>query len=275
MEQRIDIFVTPHEQSELRGLPRYGGRCRNQCGMTILLLAACLLSACASTVDKLQNVGKQPPETPLADPTRKADYEPLSWPMPEGVQQAHTTNSLWQPGARAFFRDQRAARVGDILHIVVNINDQILTDNESQGSRQTTDSASFPALGGVQAKVAHLFSSAGQASNYLDTTSARDNKSTGKITRQDQIQTEVSAMIKQVLPNGNFVIEGSQEILMNYEIRMVGIKGVVRPQDLGPDDKIDSSLVADARITYSGRGQMMDMQQARWGSQVVDILSPF
>jgi len=272
MSPRTDIFVTPHL---LRGLPQRG-RCRNKCGMTILFLSVLLLSACASTVSKLQNVGKQPPYTPVADPVRKPDYEPLSVPLPETPKPSQQyVNSLWQPGARAFFRDQRAARVGDILKVNVRINDQILTDNESEGKRQTTDNAAFPALGGVQKKVAHLFSGSGKPTDFLDTTSSHDSKSTGKITRQDQIQTEVSALVTQVLPNGNFVIEGSQEILMNYEIRQVGIRGVVRPQDISSDNMVDSTQVADARITYSGRGQLMDMQQPRWGSQVADILSPF
>lgn len=250
---------------------------RNKFGMTIFAgMAVFCLSGCADTVAKLQQVGKQPPETPVANPVRKPDYEPLSWPLPEMPQpKAQYVNSLWQPGARAFFRDQRAARVGDILKVTVKINDQILTDNESEGKRQSADSLAAPHVFGMEKKIFHTPSRDGVGATALSISGNRDTKSTGKITRQDQIQTEVSALVTQVLPNGNFVIEGSQEILMNYEIREVGIKGVVRPQDISSDNTVDSTQVAQARITYSGRGQLMDMQQPRWGSQVVDILSPF
>src|SRR5579885_1798740 len=187
--------------------------------MSGVALAALLLAGCADTVTRLQQVGKQPPYTPLSDPTRKADYEPLTVPLPESAPpQPKYVNSLWQPGARAFFRDQRAARVGDILRVAVRINDQIQSQNSSQGQRQSADVSNFPSLAGVQKKTAHILSGGGNPSSFINTSGDRNTKSTGNITRLDQIQTEVSALITQVLPNGNFVIDGSQEILMNYEI---------------------------------------------------------
>jgi len=233
-------------------------------------------AGCADTLNKLEGVGKAPPHDAVKDPTREPGYEPISWPLPEQKAPSQQyANSLWQPGSRSFFRDQRASRAGDILKVTIKINDKILSDNESEGKRQTTDTASFPELGGVQKKVAHLFSGSGQPGAFIDTAGLHDTKSTGKITRQDQIQTQVAAMVTQVLPNGNFVIEGKEEILMNYEMREISIKGVVRPSDITPDNTVDSSQVAQARITYGGHGQLMDMQQPRWGDQVLDIVSPF
>ncbi len=111
--------------------------------------------------------------------------------------------------------------------------------------------------------------------SLLDASGNSQTNSTGTINRKETINTQVAALITQVLPNGNLAIEGSQEILVNYEIRQVGVKGVVRPQDINSDNTVDSSQVAEARITYSGRGQISDIEQPRWGQQVLDAISPF
>src|SRR5579885_1825950 len=184
-----------------------------------LWLSATTLAGCGGMLERLDHLNNQPPMAPLVNPQEKTEYKPMTWPMPENPPPAKQyANSLWQPGARAFFRDGRAARVGDILRVAVRINDQIQSQNSSQGQRQSADVSNFPSLAGVQKKTAHILSGGGNPSSFINTSGDRNTKSTGNITRLDQIQTEVSALITQVLPNGNFVIDGSQEILMNYEI---------------------------------------------------------
>lgn len=246
--------------------------------LTLLLLASSALSGCERTLTKLENVGEPPKMSAIANPNAKPDYEPLTWPMPESAPPTRQyANTLWQPGSRAFFRDQRAARVGDIVKVTISINDQAVVNNETEGKRQATDKATMTQLFGVQQKLLNLLPNqkAGDPSSIIDTSGNMGNKGTGTIRRKDQIQTQVAALVTQVLPNGNLVIEGKQEIRINFEVREVSIKGVVRPQDILADNTIDSTQIAEARIVYGGRGQMTEMQQPRWGEQVLETVSPF
>lgn len=246
---------------------------------TILLLgvSAIALSACASTIEKIERTGKQPPMTKVENPQTKADYTPLSWPLPDPEGSSiRTANSLWQPGSRAFFRDQRAARVGDILRINIEINDQAQLDNKTNRGRNSTENVAAPTLFGFEKKLKYLSPGNPEPSlPMFDLSSDTNTTSDGKIDRKERIRTQVAALVTQVLPNGNLVIEGTQEILVNYEIREVAVKGVIRPQDINSDNTIESTQIAQARITYSGRGQISDVQQPRWGQQLIEVLSPF
>lgn len=240
------------------------------------LSLALVLSACSGTLDKIEQVGKQPPMSTIQNPTVQPDYEPLTWPLPEtpppSVKHA---NSLWQPGARAFFRDQRAARVGDILRVKIKIQDKAELKNETQRKRDSSDSLETPKVFGLQGKMMKWLPGFQDTDNPLSVTSGTDSKGTGDIKREERIETEVAALVTQTLPNGNLVISGKQEMRINYEIREVSVSGVVRPEDINSDNTIDSTQIAEARIIYGGRGQLMDVQQPRWGSQVIDAVSPF
>lgn len=246
--------------------------------LTLCLLTATSLSlgGCASTIDKLDRVGNQPPLTRVENPQTRPDYKPLSWPLPdpEAPGQQHA-NSLWQPGARAFFRDQRASRVGDILRVNIEINDQAKLDNKTDRSRGSTENVAAPSVYGMEKKLGLLTPGTPNPANLFNIASNTNTNGIGKIDRKEKIRTQVAALVTQVLPNGNLVIEGTQEILVNYEIREVSVNGVIRPQDITSDNSIDSTQVAQARITYSGRGQISDVQQPRYGQQIIDILSPF
>lgn len=244
--------------------------------MTALLATALCLSGCADTVSRLSNVGKKPPMSQVNNPQAQNDYQPLSWPLPDPEPQiARTANSLWQPGARAFFRDQRAARVGDILRVNVAISDQAKLDNKTDRQRDSRESLVAPKVMGWEKQFGRLAPGSVDPANMLDLTGTSQTNGNGKIDRKETINTQVAALVTQVLPNGNLVIEGTQEILVNYEIREVSVKGVIRPQDINSDNTIDSSQIAQARITYAGRGQISDIEQPRWGQQVIDILAPF
>ncbi len=231
------------------------------------------LSACAGTIERLEQVGKQPPMSEIANPHTKPNYQPMSWPMPNPEPPApQYANSLWQPGGRAFFRDQRAARVGDILRVRVEINDKAEVDNETKRDRGASENVDAPFLfGGLRGRL--LPGAAEDPLFSLESGSNSDGK--GEMKREEKINTQVAALVTQVLPNGNMVIDGSQEIRVNYEVRELSVKGVIRPEDIGADNTIDASQIAEARINYGGRGQITELQQPRYGSQIVDILSPF
>lgn len=241
-------------------------------------LSVLLLTACGSTINKLENVGSKPPLSQVSNPQTNPHYQPVTWPMPEPEPSTtRTANSLWQPGSRTFFRDQRAGRVGDILRVNILINDQAKLDNKTDRSRTAAESAGIPSLYGLQGRINNLipFEKGMDVNNVLEMNGDSSTNGVGKIDRKERIRTQVAALITQVLPNGNLVIDGSQEILVNFEIREVSVSGVIRPEDINSDNTIESTQIAQARITYSGRGQITDVQQPRWGQQVIDVISPF
>ncbi len=243
-----------------------------------VLLASSLLAGCSGTLDKLDRINKPQEVSKVENPTEKPEYKPMSWPMPENAPpQKQYANSLWQPGARAFFRDGRAARVGDILKVNVKINDKLQFTNQTQGKRTTADSASAGGgdLGLTDQILGVVPPLKGSASSLVGITGNLDVKGTGTVNRQDVVTTQVAAIVTQMLPNGNMVIDGKQEMLMNQDVREVAVQGVVRPQDINSDNTIDSTQIAEARITYTGRGQLNDTQKPRWGGQVIDAISPF
>jgi flagellar L-ring protein precursor FlgH len=252
---------------------RAGGTILN---ILCLLSVIVFLTGCASTLDKLEQVGHEPPLTKTENPQARPDYKPMSWPLPEPIPPTRQhANSLWQPGARAFFRDYRAARVGDILKVRIQINDRAQVDNETERRRDTEERLNAPSFFGFESEADNILPGTPDTNNLASIRGRTLNRGIGGITRQERITTDVPAVITQVLPNGNFVISGSQEIRVNFEIREVGISGIIRPEDIDSSNTIQSTQVAEARIVYGGRGQLNDIQQPRWGNQVIDILSPF
>ena len=223
-------------------------------------------------LDRLRNIGEEPKLSAINDPTAKPGYKPVQMPMPEPQPATYNPNSLWRTGSRAFFKDQRAHQVGDILTVTVNITDQAQIANQTQRSRANTeDSAVNNFFGAPTLPLLNLT----LPGTLLNAQSTASSDGQGSINRQETLQTNIAAVVTQVLPNGNLVVEGKQEIRVNTEIRELIVGGIVRPEDIQSDNLIESSKIAEARIAYGGRGQISDVQQPRYGQQVFDVLLPF
>ncbi|MER2520196.1 MAG: flagellar basal body L-ring protein FlgH [Bdellovibrionales bacterium] len=246
----------------------------NNSRVLALVASLALLSAC-NAYDRVTEIGSAPKLASIDDPTRSPGYVPVKMPMPPPSLDERMPNSLWHTGARAFFNDHRATKVGDILTVVVSINDQAQLQNETKRSRDNSDTASASSLLGFESRLKNWFPKEINPGSLLDTGSTTSNEGKGSIARQEQIDLRVAATIVQVLPNNNFVIQGKQQISVNFDMRELRIRGVIRPQDVASDNTINYDKIAEARIEYGGRGTITDVQQPRYGSQLFDILMPF
>ncbi len=232
------------------------------------------LTACGS-IDRLSQIGQAPPLSAIESPVEKPGYRPVRLPMPQPVAYVHQPNSLWRSGARAFFKDQRARRVGDILTVNVKIDDKAEVENTTSRSRTNNEDLGINALGGAVSNLAKILPKGAPFPDVVDLDSNTNSQGTGSVDRNEDIETTVAAVVTQVLPNGNLVIEGKQEVRVNFEIRELVVAGIVRPEDISNSNTIDSSQIAEARISYGGRGQITDVQQPRYGQQFLDIVLPF
>lgn len=278
----------------------------------ILILAAVGASGCDIMTERLDNVGRLPEltkpkvyEDPAFDP-KKAQIEAaakLAYPgyQPDGQPQlgeagynhpggvpnhppgwaegqnlaysdneVQAANSIWHPNSRSFFKSRKA---GDVLSVVVSVQDQAQINNNTQKSRQSGSKMGMPSLFGLERAVNEAIP--GAAGSLIDLNSKTSSAGGGKINRQEVISTTVAATVTRVLPSGNLMIRGSQEVRVNFEVREIIIEGIVRPEDIANNNTVQLSQVAEARVSYGGRGQIFEYQQDPYGKQVIDIIAPF
>ncbi|HEY8191839.1 MAG TPA: flagellar basal body L-ring protein FlgH [Alphaproteobacteria bacterium] len=240
----------------------------------LALLSACALTGCGAG-ERLANVGKAPELAKIENPQLAANYAPVSMPMPAPKTSIRQPNSLWDSNRQAFFKDQRADDVGDILTVMIEIQDKAELDNETERTRESGESAGLDNFLGLESGLNGVLPQAVDPANLIGMDSDSSHKGSGTIDREEKIDVKLAALITQVLPNGNFVIHGSQEVRVNYEKRILNVDGVIRPQDVSIDNTVNYEQIAEARISYGGQGQITDVQQPRYGQQVYDILMPF
>jgi flagellar L-ring protein precursor FlgH len=230
-----------------------------------------LLSGCG-TLQRISEIGGAPSMTPITNPTEAQGYRPVSMPMPPPLPPPLGSDSLWRPGSRAFFMDQRATHVGDLITVVVAMNDAANFKNVTGTNRDSAENFGMPHLFGLENAMKRVPMDPTQ---LIAINSANNNAGTGQIQRNETVTLRLAGVVTQVLPNGNFVVTASQEFRVNSELRVLQVSGIVRPQDIASDNTIQHDRMAEARISYGGRGQLTELQTPRWGQQAMDILLPF
>lgn len=240
----------------------------------ILLALALGISACG-TADRISRIGQAPAMSPIENPIAHKSYEPITLPMPHPERVEHQPNSLWRSGAKNFFDDQRAGRIGDIITVQIDISDSAAMDNTTQRARSGSEDSSLTNLLGIEDSLANILPEAVSPSSLSNFGSNSTTSGSGTVDRSESVSLTVAAIITQRLPNGNLVIQGRQEVRVNFEVRELLVSGVVRPEDISHANTIQHTQIAEARISYGGRGQITDMQQPRYGQQLYDIIFPF
>ncbi|MEE2526190.1 flagellar basal body L-ring protein FlgH [Hyphobacterium sp. HN65] len=185
------------------------------------------------------------------------------------------TNSLWTAGRQTFFGDPRAANPGDILTVNINIADSANVQNSTNRARTSAEDSDLTNFLGGEAALSSFFNDAIDPTSIASFGSSGSHTGSGAVTRAETINLSIAAVVTDRMPNGNLAIAGRQEVRINNEIRELLVSGVVRPQDIASDNTIRHTQIAEARISYGGRGHISDVQRPRMGQEVFDILWPF
>lgn len=241
-------------------------------GPSLAGLALVLALSGCDTLSRLSEVGRPPALAPTEDPTRAPGWHPITMPMPAPQPVPSEVESLWRPGSRAFFKDQRAARVGDLVTVLVRMNDQATLKNATTATRNSAEAMGVPNLFGLENVLTHVPM---DPSKLVTTNSSNSNVGAGQVQRSESVTIRLAGVVTQVLPNGNLVVMAHQQFRADSELRDLRVSGVIRPEDIASDNTIQSDRMAEARIAYGGRGTLTDLQQPRAGQQFMDIVLPF
>ncbi|WP_300515705.1 flagellar basal body L-ring protein FlgH [Aliiroseovarius sp.] len=229
----------------------------------------------ASACGRLENVGKAPAMTPVEGGTEYAAMNRAGLPVDTEGQRPVDRASLWSGGRQSLLGDRRAQASGDILTVVIEINDQAEFSNDSARSRSGTETMGVPHLFGIPQTVDQVLPTGATMGSAVETTSNSASSGSGSTKRNEKLTLRVAATVIGTLPNGVLQIQGTQEVRVNFELRELIVTGFVRPEDISRQNEIPYDKIASARISYGGRGQITDVQQPRYGQQVADIILPF
>lgn len=234
------------------------------------------LSACASAKDALrgpqlspmskQAVAASQTATPAVVASMSRPTPPLGMASP---------NSLWRPGARTFFNDQRANKVGDIMTVLISIDDSAKLSNSTDSSRTNSTNGGVPNFFGLEQTLGKIFPAGYDPAHMITQSGSTTSAGQGAITRQEQINLTIAAVVTAIMPNGNLVIEGKQEVKTNNELRELTVGGIVRPEDVSSTNTIKQTQIAEARIYYGGRGDVSRVNKTPAGQALAEQFSPF
>jgi len=256
--------------------------------LALIAATALSLSACAAT-DRLSQVGRTPDMTPIdnAAATMGVPYSAGR----AGLEQSRTIaelqalaaahnrannpNSLWRAGSTSFFGDPRASQVGDILTVTIDIDDSAQVNNQTNRSRTSAEDSDLTNFFGGETALDQFFNDAIDPASIASFGSTSSLQGAGSVNRSESIELTAAAIVVEVLWNGNMVLHGRQEVRINNEVRELLISGIVRPEDIAADNTIAHTKIAEARISYGGRGHISEMQRPPIGQEIYNILWPF
>jgi len=228
------------------------------------------LAACASIKETVKGPQMSAIAYPAAlIPAKQDVLVPADGPRPA------SSNSLWRNGARTFFHDQRASHVGDILTVLITINDSAQTQDETVANRAASDQLGLTNLFGLESTLGRLLPKAFNPATALNTNSNTQSDGKGSVNRSEAVTLTIAAVVSSVLTNGNLVIQGRQEVKINQELRELTVAGIVRPEDITAANTINHTQIAEARVSYGGKGQINSVQNAPVGQQLMTKFSPF
>lgn len=236
-----------------------------------LILLSISLIACG----RLEQVGKAPAFTPVENGNEFFAMASTPMPVSADPRAPQQEASLWSGSRNSLLGDRRAAERGDILTVVIEIDDKAEISNSTGRSRAGSDNMGIPSMLGIPQRIDQRLPEGASMADAYSTNSSSSYQGNGQVSRNEKLTLRVAATIIETLPNGVLRIQGSQEVRVNYEVRELIVTGFVRPEDVSRQNEITYDKIAGARISYGGRGQITDVQQPRYGQQVADILLPF
>ena len=237
----------------------------------LALVALAPLGACSTVAEAVRG----PELAPVGYPAALVPREQTILAPREASPGPASANSLWRTGARAFFGDQRAARVGDILTVQIDIDDRAKTTNSTTSSRDSSMNAGVPHFLGLETSLGKILPGGYDPANAIETSSKHSNSGSGSVNREEKISLTIAAVVTAVMPNGNLMIQGTQEVRTNAELRQLTVAGIVRPEDISSSNTIKHTQIAEARISYGGRGDISRVQKTPAGQSLVERFSPF
>lgn len=236
-----------------------------------LCLALLALSGCA----RLAAVGQVPGfQSPV---NGNEVFAMNAAPLPDRPEIAarHAPASLWRAGRESLLGDRRAGARGDILTVVIEIDDSATISNATERGRSGEESLSLPQFLGLPQRLDEFLPEGASMAEAVTGSGSSSSEGSGSVRRAEELTLRIAATVTEVMQNGTLRIEGTQEVRVNHELRELLVTGYVRPEDISRQNEITYDRIAGARISYGGRGQISDMQQPRYGQQIADIILPF
>lgn len=237
----------------------------------IAIVTLGLLGGCA----RLDHVGKAPTFSPTTQTQEHVAMLYQGLPLTTEEQRAVDNASLWSGSRQSLLGDRRATKKGDIMTVVIEIDEEASISNDTSRSRSASESMTVPQLLGIPQRLDEELPTGASSANAVDLGGASTSSGSGSVSRSEKLELRIAATVVDVLPNGVLAISGSQELRVNFELRELLVSGYVRPDDISRQNEITYDKIASARVSYGGRGQITDVQQPRYGQQLLDVILPF